>query len=168
VCFPFLDPTSPTPPFQISRLLSDLSLDGLILDFELAPANAADLTVGLELLEAHTDLQVLGDKAYISKEAAAELLRRNRIRLLTVPRSNQKEQLPAATQQLFNRLRQIIETVNGQLASQFNIETNLAHSFWGLAARLHTKLAAHTLCLYLNHLLGASDPLQIKRLAFPA
>jgi len=33
---------------------------------------------------------------------------------------------------------------------------------------LQTKLAAHTLCLYLNRLLGQADWLQIKALAFPA
>jgi hypothetical protein len=37
---------------------------GVILDFELAPANATDL-VGFERLSEHTDLDVLGDKAYI-------------------------------------------------------------------------------------------------------
>ena len=31
---------------------------------------------------------------------------------------------------------------------------------------LHTKLAAHTLCIYLNRLLGVPDCLQIKALAF--
>ena len=50
-----------------------ITLEGLILDFELAPANASDLAVGLELLSQHTDLTVLGDKAYISASKAAEL-----------------------------------------------------------------------------------------------
>ncbi|HEU5103152.1 MAG TPA: hypothetical protein VFU22_29225 [Roseiflexaceae bacterium] len=40
-------------------------------------------------------------------------------------------------------------------------------AFWGLCARLYTKLAAHTLCLYLNRLLGNPDRLRIKALAFP-
>jgi hypothetical protein len=64
-------------------------------------------------------------------------------------------------------IRQIIETVNGQLTDQFAIERNYAHSFGGLCARLYTKLTAHTLCLYLNRLLGNPDWLQIKGLAFP-
>jgi hypothetical protein len=34
-------------------------------------------------------------------------------------------------------------------------------------ARLYTKLTAHTLCVYLNRLLGEINWLQIKRLAFP-
>ena len=41
-----------------------VTLGGLILDFELAPANATDLEIGVEILEEHTDLDVLGDKVY--------------------------------------------------------------------------------------------------------
>jgi hypothetical protein len=144
-----------------------ITLNGVVLDFELAPANATDLAVGEELLAAHTDLTVIGDKAYIHAEKAAHLHRDNRISLLTLPRRNQKRQLPESTRRLFSRVRQIIETVNGQLTEQFHIETNHAHSFWGLCTRLYSKLTAHTLCIYINRLLGNPDFLQIKSLAFP-
>ncbi len=144
-----------------------VTLNGVIRDFELAPANLTDLAVGCELLADHTDLTVVGDKGYISAESAAELLLTNRIRLLTLPRANQKQQVSASTRRLLNGVRQIIETVNGQLTEQFKLETNHAHSFWGLCARLYTKLAAHTLCIYLNRLLGKPNFLQLKALAFP-
>jgi hypothetical protein len=144
-----------------------ITLNGLILDFELAPANVPDLAVGAEMLAEHTDLDVLGDKAYISAQQAARLLHQNRIRLLTLPRRNQKPQLPKVVERLINAVRQIIETVNSQLSGQFNIERNHAHSFWGLCARLYTKLTAHTLCIYINRLLGKPSFLQIKALAFP-
>ena len=61
----------------------------------------------------------------------------------------------------------MIETVTSQLNAQFSIETNRAHTFWGLCARLYTKLTAHTLCIYINRLLGVHKYLQIKKLAFP-
>lgn len=144
-----------------------ITLGGLILDFELAPANATDLAVGFELLCGHTDLSVLGDKGYISAAKAAELLASNRIRLLTLPRRNQKVQLPRHQRMLLNGIRQMIETVNHQLSELFNIEVNHAHTFWGLCTRLYTKLAAHTLCIYINRLLGKPEFLQIKSLAFP-
>jgi hypothetical protein len=51
---------------------------------------------------------------------------------------------------LINGARQIIETVNSQLAEQFGVETSRAHTFLGLCARLH----------------GDTAPLQNKRLAF--
>lgn len=144
-----------------------VTLGGLILDFELAPANATDLEAGFELLVEHTDLDVLGDKAYISADKAAELWRHNRIRLQTLPRRNQKKQLSREAKRVINAARQIIETVNGQLVEQFHIEINHAHTFWGLCTRLYSKLTAHTLCIYLNRLLGNPDFLQIKALAFP-
>ena len=144
-----------------------VTMGGLILDFELAPAHASDVEVGFELLSEHTDLDVIGDKAYISAEKAAELWQHNRLRLRTLPRRNQKQQLPPATRKAINTLRQIIETVNGQLTEQFKIELNHAHTFWGLCTRLYTKLTAHTLCIYLNRLFGKADFLQIKSLAFP-
>ena len=143
-----------------------ITLNGLILDFELAPANVADLHAGCELLAEHTDLTVVADKAYISADRTADLWQHNRIRLLTLPKSNQP-QLPLALTRLHNSVRQIVETVNGQLTEQFNIETNHAHSFWGLCTRLYAKLTAHTLCIYINRLLGKPDFLQIKALAFP-
>lgn len=144
-----------------------ITLGGVILDFALAPANATDLSVGFELLSQHSDLTAFGDKGYISAEKAAELWQENRIRLVTLPRRNQKRKMPQAVQQTINAVRQIIETVNDQLSEQFHIETSHAHTFWGLCTRLLTKLTAHTICIYINRLLGKPDFLQIKALAFP-
>ena len=144
-----------------------IAMNGVILDFELAPANEYDLEVGFELLSEHTDLQVLGDKASISAAKATQLWQENRIELKTIPRRNQQKPLPLSTQRLFNAIRQMIETVNAQLSSQFNIEVNYAHTWWGLCTRLYTKLAAHTLCIFINRLLGKPAFLQIKTLAFP-
>jgi hypothetical protein len=150
-----------------SKLHLLVTMSGVILDFHLAPANASDLSVGVELLSEHTDLSVLGDKASISAAEAAELWRAQRIRLTTLPRRNQKRQVPSAVARTINAARQIIETVNGQLTEQLHVEENHAHTFWGLCARLLTKLTAHTLCIYLNRLLGNPHWLRIKALAFP-
>lgn len=144
-----------------------VSLAGVILDFELAPASAADLTVGAELLVEHTDLTVFGDKGYISADRARHLFDDNHLKLMTLPRRNQANQPPQAVRCTFNAVRQIVETVNGQLVEQFNIQLNHAHTFWALATRLMTKLTAHTLCIYLNRLLGNPNFLHIKALAFP-
>ena len=144
-----------------------ITMGGLIIDFELAPASYRDLAVGRELLAEHNNRIVIGDKAYVSAPAAEELWQYNRIRLLTKPRRNQKKQIPAFVSRIYDAVRQMIETVNSQLNAQFSIETNHAHTFRGLCARLYTKLTAHTLCIYINRLLGVPDYLQIKQLAFP-
>ena len=68
-----------------------ITIGGLILDFELAPASVGDLAIGRELLEEHYNRIVIGDKAYVSAPVADELWQNNRIRLLTKPRSNQRK-----------------------------------------------------------------------------
>lgn len=123
--------------------------------------------MGEELLREQTDLVVIGDKGYISAEVAATLAAHNRIRLLTILRRNQTQQLPPEVARVLNGHRQIIETVHGQLTEQVHITTNHVHSFWGLCTRLYTKLTAHTLSVYLNRLVGNEQPLHIKQLAFP-
>lgn len=149
------------------RLHLLITMSGVILDFELTSANCNDLEAGFELLSEHTDKEVLGDKGYISAQKAEELWRNNRIALRTIPRTNQKKQVSHAYAHLHNAVRQLIETVNGQLSGQFAIEKNFAHTFWGLCTRLYSKLTAHTLCVYINRLIGKTDFLQIKALAFP-
>jgi Transposase DDE domain len=144
-----------------------VTLGGVILDFELVPANVGDLQAGYELLEEHANLDAVADKGYISKPVADALLEGNNVCLMTVPRSNQKRQLPPQVAECITRVRQIIETVNGQLTEQFNLQTNHAHTFVGLCTRLYTKLTAHTLCIYINRLLGKADFLHIKDLPFP-
>jgi transposase len=144
-----------------------VTLHGVILDFVLAPAHAADVALGEELLNEHTDVVVLGDKGYISEPLASTLAEHNRLSLLTIPRRNETRHVPVEVARLLNAQRQIIETVHDQLTEQFQLSTNHAHSFWGLCPRLYAKLTAHTLSIYLNRLLGSVDFLQIKRLAFP-
>jgi hypothetical protein len=144
-----------------------VTLKGVIVDFVLAPASVSDLAVGEEMLSQHTDLDVYADKAFISAPLSAQLRVTNRVVLHTLPRANQKAHLPPEACRLHNQVRQIIETVNGQLAEQFHIEVNHAHTFSGLCSRLLSKLTAHTLSIYLNRLLGNPAPLHIKALAFP-
>jgi hypothetical protein len=95
------------------------------------------------------------------------LWEKNRILLRTIPHSNQKQQVSPAFKHLHNAIRQLIETVNSQLSGQLGIEKNFAHTFWGLCTRLYSKLTAHTLCIYINRLMGNPNFLQIKALAFP-
>ena len=145
-----------------------VTASGVIVDFELAAASATDLSVGYELLSEHQNKQVIGDKAYISTQIKEQLAQVNRIDLITIPRRNQKQQISRETKRWINQIRQIVETVNGQLSEQFHIKKNHAHTFWGLCTRLYSKLTAHTLCIYLNQLFKKESCLQIKELAFPS
>ena len=110
--------------------------------------------------------KLFGDKGYISGQLFETLFERG-LQLVTHIRDNMKNRLMPIVDKILLRKRSLIETVNDQLTEQFHIETNHAHSFWGLCARLYTKLTAHTLCIYINRLLGKPNFLQIKALAFP-
>jgi hypothetical protein len=149
------------------RLHLLITVGGLILDFELTSADADERDAARDLLFEKRDLKVIGDKGFISEALASELAQEANVRVLTLKRRNQRDRETPEVRRLINQVRQIIETVNGQLTEQFGIESNHAHSFWGLCARLYTKLTAHTLCIYLNRLLGNPEWLRIKALAFP-
>ena len=144
-----------------------VTASGVIVDFELASASATDLSVGYQLLSGHQNKQVIGDKAYMSTQVKDQLGQLNRINLITLPRRNQKQLISRETKRWINKIRQRVETVNGQLSEQFHIKKNHAHSFWGVCTGLYSKLTAHTLCVYLNQLCKKEAFLQIKELAFP-
>ncbi len=129
---------------------------GLILDFALVPANHSDPALTEQLLIDKAGLTVLGDKGYIDAALQALLAWHSDLTLLTPKRKNQRAQLPAALTAAINHFRQVIETVNSQLVEQFHLQRNRAKSVSGLCARVQAKLAAHTLGVYLNCLLGRS------------
>jgi hypothetical protein len=128
--------------------------DGIIVDFALAPAHLTDGTFTAQLLGDKYHLLALGDKGYIDAPLQAELAATHDVLLLTPKRENQRVQLPQVVTAVINHFRQLIETINSQLAGQLQIETNKAKRMSGLVARLHAKLAAHTLGMYLNVLTG--------------
>ena len=100
---------------------------------------------GAELVAEHTDLTVLGDTGYSSAPRGTALTASNHVQLLTLPHHNQPWQVPPAMARLLNAERQSIETVHQQLTEQFDLSTNHTYSYWGLCARLYTKLTTHTL-----------------------
>lgn len=141
------------------------TLNGIVVDFILAPANKREVTIGVELLSAHSDCDVFGDKSYISAPIAEQLANDQRVYLHTIPRLNQGVQATPERRRLHRRVRQIIETVNSHLSQQFKLAQHHAHTFWDLCTRLLSKLTAHTVSIYINRLLGREWPLQIKSLA---
>lgn len=150
------------------RLHLLITVGGTIRDFVLTSANGDEREAARDLLDDTRDLVVIGDKGFIRAPLATQVRERSTMRLLTLPKRNQKQHVTHETRHLINKVRQIIETVNGQLTEQLQIESNHAHSFWGLCARLYTKLTAHTLCIYLNRVLGNHNWLRIKQVAFPS
>ncbi len=128
--------------------------DGIITDFALAPAHFTDGTFPDQLVRDKAGLLVVGDKADINAPLQDDLQQAHGVTLLTPQRTNHHQQLPEALTRRVSHFRQMIETINSQLAGQFSIETNKAKCLSGLVARVQAKLAAHTLGLYLNVITG--------------
>ena len=137
---------------------------GFIVDFVLAAASHHDVTLAEQILMPYRNLVVIGDKGYIDALTHSLLLQRNNLAVLTPRRRNQQDQLPKTVARCLNQARQMIETIGAQLSGQFNIEVNKAKRMSGLLARLSAKLAAHTIGIYLNFLLGLPH-LNLKDLA---
>ena len=143
------------------------TLDGLVTDFVITPANVDDRAAVWELADSYSNITVLGDKGYTKAELCTDLKSEKGIDLLPVQKSNSKVQLPKPVRQLIFKFRRRIETTASQLAQQLNIEQVLAKSFWGLQTRIKTKLLAYNLCYYINKLIGKDAEIsRIKHLVF--
>ena len=143
------------------------TLDGLVTDFVITPANVDDRTAVWDLVDSYNNITMLGDKGYIKTDLSADLKSEKGIELLPVQRNNSKVQFPKAIRQLIFKLRRRIETTASQLTQQLNIEQVLAKSFWGLQTRIKTKLLAYNLCYYINKLIDRDiDISRIKHLVF--
>jgi hypothetical protein len=57
----------------------------------------------------------------------------------------------------FSALRQVVETAFANLCDSFGLQYPGAHSAWGLITRIAAKLAAHTVGIDINRILGRPD-----------
>jgi len=137
-----------------------ISLSGVITGFTLTPATGSEREALWDLV-AGTQGLLIGDKGYLSQPLKQELQAVG-LNLETALRSNMKDhRAPAGIKQL-QRLRRLIETVIGQLVERFHIEKVRARDMWHFTSRLHRKLLAHTVCLWLNRY--SPEPLQFDAL----
>lgn len=142
------------------------TLDGLVTDYVITPANTDDRAAVWDLVDSYDNITMLGDKGYTKADLNADLKSEKGIEL-PVQKSNSKVQFPKSIRHLIFKLRRRIETTASQLTQQLNIEQVLAKSFWGLQTRIKTKLLAYNLCYYINKLIGQDIEIsRIKHLIF--
>jgi hypothetical protein len=143
------------------------TLEGLVTDFVITPANVDDRAAVWDLVASYKNITVLGDKGYTKADLITDLKSEKGINLLPIQRNNSKVQFPKEERQLIFKLRRRIETTASQFTQQLNIEQVLAKSFWGLQVRIKTKLLAYNLCYYINKLIGQDINIsKIKHLVF--
>jgi len=91
----------------------------------------------------------------------AELWKNTRIELKAIPRRNQQKQMPSDWQRLFNAIRQMIETVNAQLSTQFNIESiskSIMPIPFGACVLVSTPNWLHIRCAFTAIVCSVSPP----------
>lgn len=132
---------------------------GVIVEADLAPANAHDLRLAEELLEG-TKGWALGDRNYWSPELA-ERLGEEGLALLTPYKSKKREEKPWPRWLVQKRRR--IETVFSQLVERYRAKKVWARDRWHLTSRFMRKVLSHTMAVYLCQQIGLS-PLRFAEL----
>jgi hypothetical protein len=119
---------------------------GIILAYELAPANAADKAV-LPELDLPPDSMGLGDRVYWDTKLQ-DFLAENGIRFYAPFQTRKYDPNPQLTR-LLSRLRWLIETVQGQLAERFAMKSTRTRDLWHLEHRIIRKILSHTAAIQL-------------------
>jgi Transposase DDE domain len=129
------------------RLHLRSSRAGVILAYELAPANAADTAV-LPELAPPPGTTGIGDRNYWSPPLTAAWATAG-VRLLAPYQSKKRDPDPARSRRL-SRPRWRVETVNGQLAGRYAAKRLRARDLWHLCHRVIRKVLSHTVAIWLN------------------
>ena len=133
---------------------------GVITRLSMAPANAHELRVLPELVEA-TSGSIVGDRNYHSPKTNEQLATMG-VELLA-PYSSKKLDPNPKRSALLSRLRYRIDTVFSQLTGRYSIKRVWARDLWHLTGRLLRKVLSHTVAFLLNHRAG-NQPLQLAKL----
>jgi hypothetical protein len=147
------------------RLVVLTTLEGVITDWQLIPANADEREAALDLLETYRDRTIFGDKGFLDQLRQALLAELTGNQLLTPKRANQKEPHPPAWEAFMNRFRRLIETTFSQGKDCFGLEKPRARTLWGLLSRLIAQLTGMTIAAWANVAQGRS-PLTLAGFSF--
>ena len=107
-----------------------ITLEGFITIFEITPASTDDREGLRDMTDGVSGITILGDKGYIGEQLNDEMQEQG-ICLMSLKRSNSKNNWPKAVRQLIFQFRRRVETVFSQLSEQLNAEQVLAKSFKG-------------------------------------
>lgn len=139
-----------------------ISRAGMIISHPLLPARPHDSQLLDDLIVGFEGI-ALADKAFVDAFRQQELARKRHIALVTPARKNMTVQLPVVVRRLSRRWRKVIETVGSHLTERFHIAQTRARDLWHYEHRLIRKILSHTMCVFINLLLGRS-PLDLDGL----
>lgn len=146
------------------HVLLAITPSGFLTGFGFAPASVhdtrlAETFLGLRALPsdrlssvgkpAHTPY--VADRAYASDDLQRHWLHDYHAAVLTQPHSRKPIAEPSPQWRRFmHGIRQVIETVSGNLHLAFRLATDRLHTLQGFRARLAAKVALHNFCCWLN------------------
>lgn len=133
-----------------------IAANGMIVHAPLLPARSHDSQhTDALLIGAPAGTVALADKAFLDEDKQTALQEAYGLRLLTPLRAGMQATAFVLPEGL-KGLRQLIETVNGQLVERFKVQEMRVRKGWTLLARWFRKILAHTVCVWLNLQLGRS------------
>lgn len=148
------------------RLHLRCSTQGVCLGVELAPGDVADAPMAHELAP-EPGGSMLGDRNYWSPLEVQALALERGVRLMAPFRKRATDPKPMLSR-VMSRVRERIETVNGQLAVRFDAKRTWARDLWHLCSRVWRKVLSHTVAYLVNFEHGGDHPpLQLAKLLTP-
>ena len=135
------------------RLHARATPAGMIVAFDLAPANVSDLAM-IDKPGPPPGSVGVGDRGYWSPRARDELAR-SRVTFLAPYQSRKADPAPVRSRRLA-RSRWVIETGFGQLAERFRAKRTWAWDPWHLSHRGIRKVLSHTAAVWINVTRGRS------------
>jgi hypothetical protein len=124
---------------------------GMIVAAPLLPASPHDSDLVDHLLRGvPSSTRILGDRGFIDLEEQQRLNESWGILLQTPLRWNMTDRPMFRLHKLGNRVRRLIETVNGQLTQRFHLQMMRVRKGWTLAAKWYRKILMHTICVFTN------------------
>ena len=144
-----------------------IAANGMIVHANLLPARAHDITLTDQLLAGcPAGTTVLADKAFLSYQMQTDLKQEHALELLTPLKKGMQSSF-LTLPKIARPIRQLIETVNGQLVERFHIQKMRVRKGWTLLAKWYRKILSHTIFVYLN-IQSGRDPLDFDGLVQPA
>lgn len=141
-----------------------ISSTGMILAAPILPASPHDIDlIDHLLLGVPSYTRIFGDKGFIDLEQQITVNDSWGILIKTPLRHNMTDRPAFRLHKLENRLRRLIETVNGQLVGRFHAQMMRVRKGWTLAAKWYRKILMHTICVFTNLKYG-QPPTQLEAL----
>ena len=140
-----------------------IAANGMIVHAPVLPARPHDSQFTDDLLAGMPAGTIgLADKAFLDQDKQTTLKEKYDLLLLTPLKAGMKP-TPFRLPQAASGLRQLIETVNGQLVERFKVQNMRVRKGWTLLAKWYRKILAHTVFVSLNLMFGR-DPLDFDGL----